>query len=66
LAKTPTTTTTQPKPSAALLPKGTDPRSELFFLLGHLKGSGFESASRITELVIDLTNVAPTSTDGGE
>lgn len=56
LAKTTTTNNAQPnKPSAALLPKGTDPRSELFFLLGHLKGSGFESASRITELVIDLT-----------
>jgi hypothetical protein len=66
LAKTTTPTQSQPKPSAALLPKGTDPRSELFFLLGHLKGSGFESASRITELVIDLTAAAEPAETGGE
>jgi hypothetical protein len=55
LAKTTAPTSSKPQTSAALLPKGTDPRSELFFLLGHLRGSNFESASRITELVIDLT-----------
>jgi hypothetical protein len=42
-----------------LIPKTTDPRAELFFYLGHLKGLGIESASRITELVIDLTAPKP-------
>lgn len=42
-----------------LIPKTTDPRAELFFYLGHLKGLGIESASRITELVIDLTTPQP-------
>jgi hypothetical protein len=41
--------------NGTLIPKTTDPRAELFFYLGHLKGMGIESASRITELVIDLT-----------
>jgi len=45
--------------SAPLIPKTTDPRAELFFYLGHLRGLGVESASRITELVIDLTAPQP-------
>jgi hypothetical protein len=58
----PTTTTrdSQPKVAAALIPKATDPRAELFYLLGVIRGSGVEAASRIAELVIDLT--APPST----
>jgi hypothetical protein len=52
--------TTVPAPVVPqnLLPKTTDPRSELFYLLGHLKGQNIESADRITELVIDLTTPA--------
>ena len=45
--------------NGTLIPKTTDPRAELFFYLGHLKGLGIESASRITELVIDLTAPQP-------
>jgi hypothetical protein len=45
--------------NGTLIPKTTDPRAELFFYLGHLKGLGIESASRITELVIDLTAPKP-------
>jgi hypothetical protein len=45
--------------NGTLIPKTTDPRAELFFYLGHLKGMGIESASRITELVIDLTSPRP-------
>jgi hypothetical protein len=67
LAKPTATLQLQPKASAALLPKATDPRAELFFLLGHLKGSGFESAARITELVIDLTQPTESTPEtGGE
>jgi len=56
LAKTSTPTRdSQPKVTAALIPKATDPRAELFYLLGIIKGSGVEAASRIVELVIDLT-----------
>ena len=45
--------------NGTLIPKATDPRAELFYHLGHLKGLGIESASRITELVIDLTAPQP-------
>lgn len=38
-----------------LIPKPTDPRAELFYLLGVLKGQNVEGFSRIAELVIDLT-----------
>lgn len=56
MAKTPTPTRdTQTKVAAALIPKATDPRAELFYLLGIIRGSGVEAASRIVELVIDLT-----------
>jgi len=56
LAKTTTPTRdSQPKVAAALIPKPTDPRAELFYLLGVIRGSGVDSASRIAELVIDLT-----------
>jgi hypothetical protein len=64
LAKTPTTTSAPTKTPASFLPKSTDPRAELFFLLGALKGGGIESASRITELVIDLTAVTPPTAEG--
>lgn len=46
-------------PAQGIIPKTTDPRAELFFYLGHLSGLGIESASRITELVIDLTVPTP-------
>ena len=61
MAKTNTPTReSSPKTAAALIPKPTDPRAELFYLLGELKGNNIHSASRIAELVIDLT--APPST----
>jgi hypothetical protein len=41
---------------APLIPKATDPRAELFYLLGKIAGT--EEGSRITELVIDLTQPA--------
>jgi hypothetical protein len=50
-----------PKP---LIPVLTDPRSELYFLLGRLQGAGVESADRITVLVTELT--APQPEPAGE
>ena len=50
----------QPK---SLIPVSTDPRSELYFLLGRLQGSGYDGADRITVLVTQLTEVQP---QGGE
>ena len=44
-----------PKNPTNAIPKSTDPRAELFFLLGTIKGLGVESADRIVSLVIDLT-----------
>jgi hypothetical protein len=46
-----------------LIPKATDPRAELFFLLGRIEGQGVEGAARIVSLVIDLTSApfAPAS-----
>jgi hypothetical protein len=43
------------KVAAALIPKPTDPRAELFYLLGRIEGQQVQGAARIAELVIDLT-----------
>ena len=43
----------QAQSKAPLIPKSTDPRAELFYLLGRINGT--EEGPRITELVIDLT-----------
>lgn len=54
------------KPSSnnlPLIPKATDPRAELFYLLGRIEGQNVEGSKRIAELVIDLT-AAPTTTEG--
>jgi hypothetical protein len=53
LAKTPITAPVAPQKS--LIPVSTDPRSELYFLLGRLQGSGYDGADRITVLVTELT-----------
>lgn len=53
MAKPTTPSTPKPTPNTRLIPKDTDQRAELFFLLGRLGDS--QSANRIVELVIDLT-----------
>ena len=62
------TTASPSKPSSnvPLIPKATDPRAELFYLLGRIEGQGVEGSKRITELVIDLTTTAaaPAETEG--
>lgn len=56
MAKQPTSTPSKPNPSnVPLIPRPTDPRAELFFLVGRIAGQGVEGASRIAELVIELT-----------
>lgn len=45
-------------PQKSLIPVSTDPRSELYFLLGRLQGSGYDGADRITVLVTELTQAA--------
>jgi hypothetical protein len=63
MAKTSTPTRdTQTKVAAALIPRATDPRSELFWLLGRIEGQGVEGAARIVTLVIELT--APPTAEG--
>jgi hypothetical protein len=47
----------QASTKAPLIPKPTDPRAELFYLLGKIAGT--EEGTRITELVIDLTLTQP-------
>ena len=65
----PTTPTreSQPKTSAPLVPIATDPRTELFFLIGK---AGYECsppmANRIMELVVVLTAPAPTEVQEAE
>jgi hypothetical protein len=54
LAKTIAPAPAAKKPSNSI-PRATDPRAELFFLLGTLKGMNIDSADRIAELVIELT-----------
>lgn len=63
MAKTTTPTRdSQTKVAAALIPKPTDPRAELFYLLGRIEGQGVEGSKRLAELVIDLT-APPTVAD---
>jgi len=66
LAKTATSTPTKTNPNVPLIPKATDPRAELFYLLGKIDGQGVEGSKRIAELVIDLTAAAPTTTTAPE
>jgi hypothetical protein len=51
----------QAQSKAPLIPKSTDPRAELFYLLGRIAGT--EEGPRITELVIDLTTPAEASAE---
>ena len=51
----------QSSAKAPLIPKPTDPRAELFYLLGKIAGT--EEGTRITELVIDLTKQAEASAE---
>ena len=55
-----------PKKPTNAIPKATDPRAELFYLLGSIKGMGVESADRIAELVIDLTQPQASATAEGD
>jgi hypothetical protein len=61
-----TATSSQAKPSSnvPLIPKATDPRAELFWLLGRIEGQGVEGAARIVSLVIELTAAEPAETGG--
>jgi hypothetical protein len=66
LAKTPTTASQTKPTNVPLIPMATDPRAELFWLLGRIEGQGVEGAARIVSLVIELTAVAPPAETGGE
>jgi hypothetical protein len=60
LAKQTTTTPTKTASvNTPLIPRPTDPRAELFFLVGRIAGQGVEGAGRIAELVIELTAPVP-------
>lgn len=69
MAKT-STPTREARPSnnnsnAALHPQPKDPRMELFYLLGVLRGSGVENSVRIAELANELLiSPAPAETGG--
>lgn len=69
MAKTPTPTR-DARPSsnnnAALQPQPKDPRHELFYLLGVLRGAGVENSFRIAELVNELLVPAAPAETGGE
>ena len=52
----------QPKQAGNGIPKPTDERAELFYLLGVIRGQGVEGAARIAELAINLT--APAEIEG--
>lgn len=59
MAKPVSTTQAKVNSNVPLIPKSTDPRAELFWLLGRIEGQGVEGAKRIAELVIDLTAERP-------
>ena len=50
--------------NAALQPQPKDPRHELFYLLGVLRGAGTENSVRIAELVNELLVPAAAETGG--
>lgn len=52
--------------NAALHPQPTDPRMELFYLLGVLRGAGVDNSVRIAELVNELLIPAAPAMTGGE
>jgi hypothetical protein len=52
--------------NAALQPQPKDPRHELFYLLGVLRGGGVDNAVRIAELVNELLVPAAPGETGGE
>lgn len=53
--KTSNSQQTPTKANTPLIPAPTDPRAELFWLLGRIEGKGVEGAARIATLVIELT-----------
>lgn len=60
-------TNDQPKATPILHPQPADPRMELFFLLGVLRGAGVDNSIRIAELVNQLLiTAAPAAETGGE
>lgn len=67
MAKTPATTSqSKPNSNLPLIPKATDPRAELFWLLGRIEGQGVEGAARIVSLVIELTETTSGEKEGVE
>jgi hypothetical protein len=67
MAKTSSNQQQPTKTSAPLVPIETDPRTELFFLIGK---AGYECnppmANRMMELAVILTAAAPAAETGGE
>lgn len=68
MAKTTQTTTAKASTSnGTLQPQPKDPRHELFYLLGVLRGSGVENSVRMAELVNELLIPAASPAEtGGE
>lgn len=52
--------------NAALHPQPKDPRMELFYLLGVLRGAGVDNSVRIAELANELLTPAAPAETGGE
>jgi len=65
MAKQTATTQAQPKNTPPLIPTSTDPRAELYFLLGKAGyDCSVQMANRMTELVTLLTAPPAASTNG--
>lgn len=58
----------KPATNTALMPQPKDPRHELFYLLGVLRGAGVENSIRIAELVNELLvpSAAPAAEMAGD
>jgi hypothetical protein len=60
LAKPAAKPTNSHQPTGILQPQATDPKLELYYLLGVLRGAGVDNAVRVAELVNQLlTTTAP-------
>ena len=56
----------KPAQNTALMPQPKDPRHELFYLLGVLRGAGVDNSVRIAELVNELLVPTAPAETGGE
>jgi|HubBroStandDraft_6_1064221.scaffolds.fasta_scaffold2078180_2 hypothetical protein len=64
MAKPAAKPTNSHQPTGILQPQATDPKLELYYLLGVLRGAGVDNAVRVAELVNQLLAPATPAAEG--